>query len=97
MLVLYRTPNSSLSAVWTADSSLISGEGDDNVQSNDDRDRGNIRGRIEDAYHDEPPPGIEEQAPISQPEERGSNGSDGRGLVVQPSRLQSEGNEWRED
>lgn len=84
-------------AVWTAGSSLSSAEGDDNVQSTDDRDRRNIQGRIEDAYHDEPPPGIEGQVPISQQEERGSNGSNGRGMVMQPSRLHNEGNEWREN
>lgn len=96
MLVLYRTHSPFLSAAWTVDSSLVSEEADDNVRGTDDRDRGSIRGRIEGAYYDEPQPEIEGQVPSSQPEERRSNGTEGRGFVVQPSRLQNEGNEWRE-
>lgn len=96
MLVLYRTRNPFLSFAWTAPSSFTSAEGDDSGLNTDDGDVDNVRGRIEEAYHDEPPPEIEGQVPSSRPEERDSNGSDGRGLVVQPSRLQNEGNEWRE-
>lgn len=55
----------------------------------------NIRGRIEDAYHDDPSPEIEGQAASPQPEERGTDGSEGRGPIVQPSRLH-DGDEWRQ-
>lgn len=96
MLVLYRTRNPFLSSAWTNASSLTSAEGEDNDLNTGDGDVDNIRGRIEDAYHDEAPPEIERQVPSAQPEERGSNGSVGRGLVVQPSRLHNEGDAWRE-
>lgn len=86
MLVLYRTRNPFLYSAWTSRPPIVSAEGDGNDLSIGDENGGNIRGRIEDAYHDVPTP-----------EERGRNGSDNRGLVVQPSRLQNEGNEWSED
>ena len=57
---------------------------------------GNLRRRIEDAYHDDPSPEIEGQAAGSVERERDPEESVGRGPVVQPSRLQNEGNEWRE-
>ena len=94
MLVLYRTRNPFLSSAWTARPSLISAEGDDNGVSRGEHDTDHFR--IEDAYHDEPSPGIGGQATSPQPEERDTNESGGRGPVVQPSRLQNEGNEWRE-
>ena len=95
MLVLYRTRNPFLSSAWTAHSSITSVASDENgLSAGENVD--NIRGRIEDAYHDEVPREIEGQAPSSQPKERGRNGSEGRGMLVQPSRLQDEGNEWRE-
>lgn len=96
MIVLYRTRNPFLSSAWTAHSPVTSAEGEDNDLSSGDGNVDHIRGRIEDAYHDEPPPGVERQVPSSQPEEGGANRSDGSGLLVQPSRLQNEGNEWRE-
>ena len=97
MLVLYRTRNPFLYSARTSRSPNISAEGDGNDLSIGDENGGNIRGRIEDAYHDVPTPEIEGRVSGSQPEERGGNGSDSRGLVVQPSRLQNEGNEWSED
>ena len=96
MLVLYRTHNPFLTSTRTSRSPYTSAADDGNGPSIDEEDGDNIRGRIEDAYHDEPPPEIEAQVSSSQLEERGSNGSDGRGLVVQPSRLHNEENEWRE-
>ena len=92
MLVLHRTRNPFLSSAWTAHSSTASIDGDENGLSTGDGDVDNIRGRIEDAYHDE----IEGQAPSFQPEQRGRNGSGDRGMLVQPSRLHNEGNEWGE-
>ena len=95
MLVLYRTRNPFLSSAWTARPSLVSAEGDDHEVNRSEHGGDRLR-RIEDAYHDEPSPAIGGQATNPQPEERGTNESDGRGPVVQPSRLQNEGNEWRE-
>ncbi len=94
MLVLYRTRSPFLPSAWTARSSFASAEGDDNGPSSGEGDVNNIRGRIEDVYHDDPSPQIEGQAASSEPEERSTNGSAGRGPVVQPSRLRNEGNEW---
>ncbi|KAF6224254.1 hypothetical protein HO133_010829 [Letharia lupina] len=96
MLVLYRTQSPFLSSAWTARSSLTDAEGEDNGLSSGNGDGDNIRGRIVDAYHDEPPPEIEGQAASSQPEERDTSASDRRGLLVQPSGIQNERNEWRE-
>ena len=96
MLVLYRTRKPFLSSAWTTHSSITSEASDENGLSAGDGNVDNIRGRIEDAYHDEVPPEIEGQASSSPPKERGRNGSEGRGMLVQPSRLQDEGNEWRE-
>ena len=95
MLVLYRTRNPFLASAWTARSSIVSVEGDDNGLSNGDGGVDDIRGRIEDAYHDDPPQGIEGAEASSPLEESGNNGSASRGPIVQPSRLQNEGNEWR--
>ena len=94
-MVLYRTRNPFLSSAWTARPSFISADGDDHDVSRGEHDVDRLR-RIEDTYHDEPSPEIGGQATSSQPEERGTNEIGGRGPVVQPSRLQNEGNEWRE-
>lgn len=93
MLVLHRTRNPFLSSAWTARSSLTSAEGEDNDLSIGDGDVDHVRGRIEEAYHDDLSHGSGGQA---QTQETGASGSDGRGPVVQPSRLQNEENEWRE-
>ena len=95
MLVLYRTRNPFLSSAWTARPSLVSADGDDHDVSRVEVDVVLLR-RIVDAYHDDPSPAIGGQATSSQPEERGTNEIGVRGPVVQPSRLQNEGNEWRE-
>ena len=96
MLVLYRTRNPFLSSAWIARPLPAPAEDDDNGRSNADGDVGNVRGRIEDVYRDDPSSVIEGPAVSPQPEERDTIGSGGRGPVVQPSRLQNEGNEWRE-
>ena len=96
MLVLYRTQNPFLSSAWTARPALLAAEGDENGMSNGDGDGDNIRGRIEDAYHDDPSPEIEGQAASLQPQDRDINESDSRGPTVLPSRLHGEGNEWTE-
>lgn len=96
MLVLYRTRNPFLSSAWTATSSFVSGDGEDNGLISGEGDVNHIRGRIEDAYHDDPSPEIEGQAGSPQPEERTTNESGGRGPVMQPSTLHNEGNEWRD-
>ena len=95
MLVLYRTQNPFLSSAWTARSSFVSVEGGDHGLSNGDEGVDHIQGRIEEAYHDDPPRDIEGAAASSAPEERGNNESTSRGPIVQPSRLQNEGSEWR--
>ena len=95
MLVLYRTRNPFLSSAWTARPFLVAAEGDDHDVSRGEHDVDHLR-RIEDAYHDEPSLGVGGQATSAQPEDRGTDESGGRGPVVQPSRLQNEGNEWRE-
>ena len=97
MIVIYRTRNPLLSSTWIARPSLTSIEGEGNGLTGGDRDLENFQGRIEDAYHDDPPPEIEGQVASSQAETSGSNESDGHGLLVQPSRLQNEENQWRED
>ena len=95
MLVLYRTRNPFLSSAWTAHPSLINSDGNDDDVSRGEHDVDHLR-RIEDAYHDEKSLEIGGQATSPRPEEGGTNGSGDRGPVVQPSRLQNEGNEWRE-
>ena len=95
MLVLYRTRNPFLSSAWTARPFIVTAEGDDHDVSRGEHDVDHLR-RIEDAYHDEPSLGVGGQATSPQPEDRGTDESGGRGPVVQPSRLQNEGNEWRE-
>ena len=97
MLVLYRKRNPFLSSAWTASSSFVSVEGDNNGLSSGDRGVGHIQGRIEDAYHDETPREIEGAVASSPPEERGNEAPASRGPIVQPSRLQNEGNEWGHD
>ena len=97
MMVVYRTRNPLLSSTWIARPSLTSVERERNDLNGGDRDLENVRGRIEDAYHDDPPPEFEGPAATSQAEESGTNVSDGRGMLVQPSRLQNEESRWRED
>ena len=100
MLVFDRTRNPFLSSAWIARSSFIPAEGDDNGLNSGDQNEDHIRGRIEEAYHDDPSQQIEGQAEGQaaslQVEDRDKSGSGGRGPIVQPSRLQNEGNEWRE-
>ena len=96
MLVLYRTRNPFLSSAWTARPSHVSAEGGEDGLSSGGGDVDNNRGRIEDAYHDDPSPEIEGQAASPQLEGRGTNGSGDSGPVVAPSRLHNGGNEWRE-
>lgn len=97
MLFLHRTRNPFLSSAWITHSSLTSAEGEDNDLSFGDGDAENVRGRIEEAYHDDLSPGSGGQAASSRIEGTGASGSDPRGPVVQPSRLHDEENEWRED
>lgn len=97
MMVVYRTRNPLLSSTWTARPSLTAGEREGNDLTGGDRDLENVRGRIEDAYHDDPPPEFEGRAASSQVEDSGTNESDGHGMLVQPSRLQNEESQWRED
>ena len=97
MMVIYRTRNPLLSSTWTDRPSPTSVEREGNDLTGGDRDLENVRGRIEDAYHDDHPPESEGRAAISQAEESGTNASDGHGMLVQPSRLQNEETRWRED
>ena len=97
MMVIYRTRNPLLSSTWTARPSLTSAERERNDLTSGDRDLENVRGRIEDAYHDDPPPESEGEAATSRAEESGTNSSDVHGMLVQPSRLQNEESRWRED
>ena len=94
MVVLYRTRNPFLASAWTARPSFVSAESDEDGLINGEGDVRNIRGRIEDAYHDEPSPEVEGQVANPQPEERNTDEPIDRRPVVQPSRLQNEGNEW---
>ena len=94
MMVIYRTRNPLLSSTWIARPSFTSVEREGNDLTGGDRDLDNVRGRIEDAYHDDSPPG---GAAASQAEESGTNASDVHGMLVQPSRLQNEESRWREN
>lgn len=96
LMVIYRTRNPLLSSTWTPRPSLTSVEREGNDLTGGDRDSKNVRGRIEDAYHDDPLPEFEGRAATSQAEESGTNASDGHGMLVQPSRLQNEESRWRE-
>ena len=90
MIFVYRTRNPFLSHSWQAHGSS-NGTDDDGLEANEEEVRArNIRGRIEGAYHDEP------STETDRPVEDSESNRNAEHLVVQPSRLHNEDNEWRE-
>ena len=94
MMVVYRTRYPFLSRSWQARGSSNGTDDDDDLdglEANEEEVRArSIRGRIEGAYRDDPL--TEGDRPVGDSEPNG----DANHLVVQPSRLPNEGNEWRE-
>ena len=94
MMVVYRTHNPFLSHSWQARGSSNGTDNDDGLdglEANEEEVRArNIQGRIEGAYYDDPL--TEGDRPVGDSEPNG----DANHLVMQPSRLHNEGNEWRE-
>ena len=96
MLFFYRTRDPSLSALWSSGES--SGTGDDNgVEANEEGAQAtNVRGRIEEAYHDDPLSGTDEHDRGALLSEAANERRIDQGPVMQASRLHDGGNDWRE-
>lgn len=96
MLLFYRSRDPFLHSRWTS-SEPASTADEHGVAANEDEVQAtNIRGRIEGAYHDDPPPKIDERGRRALLNEAAGNRVDNQGPVMQPSSINNENNEWRE-
>jgi len=81
MLIIYQNYNSSTQSI-------------SQLANNGDISGGSLQRRIGDTYYDDPL--VDGLATDSQPLDEGDDQGVCTGSVVQPSRLHSDGNEWRE-
>ena len=90
-MVLYRTRNSLISHSWQIRGSPNGTDDDHGLATTEEEGRASsVRGRIEGLYQDDPSPEGD------RPEDNSGPDGGAKHLVVQPSRLHNEGNEWRE-
>ena len=94
MLLFYRSRDPFLHYRWSSGEPASTAE-EHGVEANEGEVQAtNIRGRIEGAYHDDPPPKIDERGRRALLNEAASNRKDNQGPVMQPSSINNGNNEW---